>query len=158
MRYQRKRAVYVLVNLLVIVSFSLVCSLAMAQPRPMTEDIYTPLARGYGLMADGKYELAKKEFEKVIQSDPDNPYANNNLAAIAEREGKLKQALGYLNAAAAKADQYPYKISKQVCFPAGLCTAIKPEREYTTTTGTSIAAVIGDNISKLQKKMETKGK
>lgn len=156
MRYNNKKPFYVLVSLLVIVILGMLCSLAMAQPQPLAEDIYTPLARGYDFMADGKFDLAKKQFETVIKSDPYNPYANNNLAAIAEREGKLKEALGYLDRAASKADQYPYKISKQVCFPGGLCTAIKPERAYTTTAGTSIAAVIGDNISKLSKKMEPK--
>lgn len=129
------------------------CPLAVvAQPQPMAEDIFTPLNRGYDLMAAGKYDLAKTEFEKVIKIDPYNPFANNNLAAIAEREGQPQVALGYLKTAAEKVEKYPYRVAQQVCFPGGLCTAIKPIKKYTTTTGTSVAAIIGDNIKKLSQK------
>ena len=124
----------------------------VAQPQPMTEDIYTPLTRGYDFMAAGQYDFAKKEFEKVIQADRYNPYANNNLAAIAEREGQPQVALGYLKTAMEKVAQYPYKVGKQVCFTGGLCTAVKPERDAAAKTGESIAAVIGDNIKKLSQK------
>jgi tetratricopeptide (TPR) repeat protein len=127
-------------------------SVVLAQPQPMTEDVFTPLSRGYDFMSQGKYDLAKAEFEKVIKADRYNPYANNNLAAIAEREGQTQVALGYLNTAMEKVDQYPYRVASQVCFPGGLCTAVKPLKEYTATTGTSIAAVVGDNIAKLSKK------
>ena len=127
----------------------------MAQPRPMDVDIFTPLSLGYDLMADGKYDLAKQEFEKVIKADPYNPIANNNLAAIAEREGQPKVAMGYLKAGMEKVDQYPYRVDKQVCFTGGLCTAIKPKRDPDPQhgpTGQSVAAVLGDNLKKLSEK------
>jgi tetratricopeptide (TPR) repeat protein len=138
--------------LIALITFFVGVAAVLAQPQPMTEDIYTPLSRGYDLMSKGTYDLAKVEFEKVIKADPYNPYANNNLAAIAEREGQPQVALSYLKTAMEKVDKYPYRVTSQVCFPGGLCTAVKPVKEYTTTTGPSIAAVIGDNIAKLSKK------
>lgn len=134
------------------ISFLAAISAVVAQPQPMQEDIFTPLSQGYDLMAAGKYDLAKAQFEKVIKTDRYNPYANNNLAAIAEREGQPQVALTYLKSAMEKVDQYPYRVATQVCFPGGLCTAVKPMKEYSTATGTSIAAVIGDNIKKLSEK------
>jgi tetratricopeptide (TPR) repeat protein len=127
----------------------------MAQPQPMQEDIFTPLSRGYDFMADGKYDLAKEEFEKVIKADPYNPIANNNLAAIAERQGQPQVALGYLKTGMEKVGQYPYRVDKQVCFAGGLCTAIKPVRDpdpQRGPTGQSVAAVLGDNLKKLSEK------
>jgi tetratricopeptide (TPR) repeat protein len=127
----------------------------MAQPRPMDVDILTPLNRGYDLMADGKYDLAKQEFEKVIKADPYNPIANNNLAAIAERQGQTPVALGYLKSGMEKVGEYPYRVDKQVCFAGGLCTAIKPVYDPDSRhgpTGQSVAAVLGDNLKKLSEK------
>ncbi len=140
------------VALVAVITLLVSVSVVLAQPQPMAEDVFTPLNRGYDFMSQGKYDLAKAEFEKVIKADRYNPYANNNLAAIAEREGQTQVALGYLKTAMEKVGQYPYRVASQVCFPGGLCTAVKPLKEYTTTTGTSIAAVIGDNIKKLSKK------
>lgn len=128
---------------------------AMAQPRPLDEDILTPLNRGYDLMADGKYDLAKQEFEKVIKVDRYNPIANNNLAAIAERQGQTQVALGYLKTGMEKVGEYPYRVDAQVCFAGGLCTAIKPKRDPDPQhgpTGQSVAAVLGDNLKKLSEK------
>jgi tetratricopeptide (TPR) repeat protein len=142
------------VALVAVITLLVSVSLVLAQPRPMAEDIFTPLSRGYDFMSQGKYVLAKAEFEKVIKADRYNPYANNNLAAIAEREGHPQVALGYLQTAMEKVDQYPYRVVSQVCFPGGLCTAVKPVKQYFATTGTSIAAVIGDNITKLSKKQK----
>ncbi len=127
----------------------------LAQPRPMEVDILTPLSRGYDFMADGKYDLAKQEFEKVIKADPYNPIANNNLAAIAERQGQPQVALGYLKTGMEKVGEYPYRVDKQVCFAGGLCTAIKPIHDpqpSTGPTGQSVAAVLGDNLKKLSEK------
>lgn len=128
-------------------------SMVLAQPRPMTEDVFTPLKLGYGFMEKGDYKAAQTEFEKVIKMDTYNPYANNNLAAIMERQGKLQEAMTYMHNAEKEVTKYPYRVSSQVCFTGGLCTAVMPEKEFTKTTGTSVAAVIGDNIIKLQKKM-----
>ncbi|MEW6388053.1 MAG: hypothetical protein AB1491_11105 [Thermodesulfobacteriota bacterium] len=150
----RSRSWLVFSVLAIMAAFCLSLSVTpvIAQPQPMAEDIYTPLNRGYDFMAAGQYDLAKKEFEKVIKADRYNPYANNNLAAIAEREGQPQVALGYLKAAMEKVTQYPYKVGKQVCFTGGLCTAVKPERDAASKTGESIAAVIGDNIKKMSQK------
>jgi hypothetical protein len=128
-------------------------SMVLAQPRPMSEDVFTPLKLGYGFMEKGDYKAAQEQFEKVVKMDTYNPYANNNLAAIMERQGKLQEALTYMHAAEKEVTKYPYRVSNQVCFTGGLCTAVMPEKEFTKPTGTSIAAVIGDNILKLQKKM-----
>ena len=150
----RRRNFMVLSILAVMAAMCLSVSVSsvLAQPQPMAEDVYTPLNRGYDFMAAGQYDLAKKEFEKVIQNDRYNPYANNNLADIAEREGQPQVALGYLKTGMEKVAQYPYRTAKQVCFAGGLCTAVKPEKDATAKTGESIAAVLGDNLKKLSEK------
>jgi tetratricopeptide (TPR) repeat protein len=132
----------------------------MAQPAPqiqaMSEDILTPLRLGYKFMKEGKYDAAQMEFEKVIKRDTYNPYANNNLAAIMERSGKLQEALTYLDSAQKNITQYPYRVSDQVCFTGGICTAVMPEKmpsKDKKATGSDIATVVAENMAKLKNKM-----
>lgn len=132
----------------------------MAQPAPqiqaMPDDILTPLSLGYKFMSEGKLDAAQMEFEKVIKRDTYNPYANNNLAAIMERKGKLQEALTYLDSAQKNIAQYPYRVSEQVCFTGGMCTAVKPEKmpsKEKKATGSDIATIVADNMAKLKQKM-----
>ncbi len=118
----------------------------LAQPRPMGDDIFTPLWLGYDFMAQGKLDAAQMEFEKVIKLDYYNPYANNNLAVILEKKGQLQDAMTYLNHAEKFADQYYYKVD-QVCLVGGLCSAVKPSK--TTAEKSTILQVILENKKKL---------
>jgi|YelNatPaOPRAMG01_1025707.scaffolds.fasta_scaffold00528_27 tetratricopeptide (TPR) repeat protein len=113
--------------------------------------IYGPLNQGYKLLADGKYDAAAVQFEKVTKIDNTNPFALNNLAAIQEQKGHYREAMALLQQATLKADQYKQKVA-QTCFVAGLCTAVKPKQEMGPTS--TIAPIIQDNIAKLKPKIE----
>jgi tetratricopeptide (TPR) repeat protein len=146
----RKRFL-VLVALLGLVSLSVAFSApAMAQPRPMAEDVFTPLIKGFDFMQAGKYDAAKMEFETALQKDRFNPFALNNLAALVEKQGKMKDAMAYLVDAQKYAPKYLDKV-EQTCFVGGLCAGVKPRREMGQTS--AIATVVAENIQKLQAKM-----
>ena len=63
----------------------------------MSDEVFEMLAKGYKNLSQSKFDAAQAEYEKVIKIDFDNPYANNNLAVIMEKQGKLTDALTYLN-------------------------------------------------------------
>jgi tetratricopeptide (TPR) repeat protein len=146
MRYLRNCLV-----LLAIASLFLFLSTpAMAQPRPMPEDVFTPLAMGYDLMREGKYDAAEFKFKTALERDRYNPFALNNLAAIAAQKGKLKEALAFLTDAQTHAKEYFDKY-EQVCFTEGLCTGVKPLRNVGTES--AIAKIIQENMAKLKAKI-----
>jgi tetratricopeptide (TPR) repeat protein len=118
---------------------------------PFPSDIYSALDQGYNLLAAGKYDAAAVQFEKVTKIDNTNPFALNNLAAIQEQKGHLREAMALLQQATMKADMYHQKVS-QTCFVAGLCTAVKPSKEMGATS--TIAPIIRDNIAKLEPKIK----
>jgi Flp pilus assembly protein TadD len=126
---------------------------ALAQPTAgslMPEDVYTPLAKGYDLLRQGNYPAARFEFQDAVKLDPDNSFALNNLAVLDERDGKLKDAMSFLQQATLHAAQYKDKV-QQTCFVGGLCTAVKPLRQ--TGVESSIAPIVQENIKRLQEKM-----
>jgi tetratricopeptide (TPR) repeat protein len=139
------------VALLAIASLSLLLSSpALAQPRPMEMDVYTPIAKGYDLMRAGNYEAAQYEFETALKKDRFNPFALNNLAALMEKQGKMKDAMAFLTDAQTHAGKYFDKV-EQTCFVGGLCAGVKPVQAVGPTS--SIAPVIAENMKKLQAKM-----
>ncbi len=123
---------------------------ASAQPRPMAEDVFTPIAKGYDLMREGKFDAAEFEFKTALSKDRYNPFALNNLAALEERRGKLKDAMAYLTDAGTHANDYLQKF-EQICFPGGLCTAVKPTKEVGPTS--MVATVVAENMAKLKDKI-----
>lgn len=130
--------------------FLLITSSAMAQPRPMAEDVFTPLTKGYDLMRAGNYEAAEYEFKAALSKDRYNPFALNNLAAIKAQQGKLKEALAYLTDAGTHAKEYLDKY-QEVCFTEGLCTGVKPVKVMGTES--TIAKVVAENMTKLKAKI-----
>ena len=114
-------------------------------------DVYGPIEQGYALLMDGKYEAAAAQFEKATKIDNTNPFALNNLAAIESQKGNYKEAMALLEQAAASAPKYKQKVS-QTCFVAGLCNAVKPQKELGATS--TIAPIIQENIAKLKPKLE----
>jgi tetratricopeptide (TPR) repeat protein len=125
---------------------------AMAQaPGPLPPDVYGPIAKGYDLIMDGKYDAAAAEFLKATQKDKNNPFALNNLAAIEAQKGNYKTAMALLQQALPQAANYKDKVA-QTCFVAGLCNAVKPTKEMGATS--TIAPIIQENIAKLQPKLE----
>jgi tetratricopeptide (TPR) repeat protein len=130
-------------------------SVALAQQRTgpralMVEDVFTPLAKGYDLLAEGKYEAAEYQFKDALSRDRYNPFALNNLAVLQERNGKLKDALAYLTDAKEHAAEYLEQV-EQTCFVGGLCTAAKPVRKLGPTS--AIAPIVDENYNKLQEKI-----
>jgi Flp pilus assembly protein TadD len=148
----RKTFVLAVVSVLMLAGFSLLAtSAAMAQPRPMDEDVFTPIARGYEFLRDGSYEAAEAQFKTALERDRFNPFALNNLATLEERKGNLKEAMAFLTDAGTHADQYYEKI-EETCFVDGLCVAVKPVRDLGQTS--AIAPIIADNMAKLKAKVE----
>jgi tetratricopeptide (TPR) repeat protein len=143
----RKRYGIILLALFGLVVFS---SAALAQPRPMGEDVFTPIIKGYDFMRAGKYDAAQDQFKTALDRDRFNPFALNNLAALAEKQGKMKDAMAFLMDAQKYAPKYLDKV-EQTCFVGGLCAGVKPLKEVGPTS--SIATVIAENIQKLQAKM-----
>ena len=146
MRQLPKLMITVLVGLSLL-SLSITAS---AQPRPMAEDVYTPIAQGYAFLQAGKYQAAQHAFETALKRDRYNPFALNNLAALKEKQGHPQEALAYLVDAQVNAKDYLDKV-QQTCFVGGLCAGVKPLRKVGATS--TIATVIAENLKKLQDKM-----
>jgi Flp pilus assembly protein TadD len=121
-----------------------------AQTRLLSEDAYTPLSLSYQYMKSGKTGAARAQLEQIIQADPYNPYALNNLAVISEQQGRLKEALAYLLDAETHAAEYTEK-PEELCQVGGLCMALKPSRAQVSRS--SIAALIHGNINLLKIKI-----
>jgi hypothetical protein len=135
-----------------IVGFAVV-ALAGVEPRVMSDDLLNIITKGFNDMSQSKFSEAQVEFEKVIKVDFDNPYANNNLAVLMEKQGKLLDAMTYLNIGGKVAGQYLYKLDT-VYLIGGICAAVNPEK--TTTENSMIAQVIADNKKKLEEKLGPK--
>lgn len=149
MRHTRKCIGFLVVAALFLVFTSPV----LAQPKGgalMDQDVFTPIAKGYDLIRDGKYDAAKFEFETAVKKDPSNSFALNNLAVLQERAGLLNDAMALLQQATIHAAAYKDKVV-QTCFAGGGCMAVKPVRAAGETSG--IATIVQENISKLQAKM-----
>ena len=127
---------------------------AAAQPHLCTDDLLPPLAEGYAALRAGEAEKARAEFEKVLAIDGFNPYALNNLAVLAERQGKLKEAMAYLLTAETYAAGYCHRL-EEICEGGGLCLAVLPSRDKGPNS--SIVAIIHSNIELLRNKISKSG-
>lgn len=79
----------------------------------------------YAFMEQGKLSTSQKLLDKVLQLDPGNPIALNNLAAIMVAEKKFDKADTYLNQALGKAKEYKVEVNR-ACFVGNICLAFKP--------------------------------
>jgi tetratricopeptide (TPR) repeat protein len=122
-------------------------SLAVAQPAACTNEVFAPLAQGVAALRAGNDTAARAEFEKVIKIDRFNPYALNNLAVLAEKQGRWKEAMSYLLDAETYAAEYRHK-TEEVCEGGGLCLAVVPSCQKGQNS--SIAAIIHSNINLLR--------
>jgi tetratricopeptide (TPR) repeat protein len=82
------------------------------------------LDAGFSLLEQGKIDHAQKVYEEILQKDPGNPLALNNLAAIMVKQGKYDQALGYLKQALGRASGYKVTLNR-VCDVDGVCAAYR---------------------------------
>lgn len=120
---------------------------AVAQPRLLSEDAYTPLSLAYQYLRSGKIDAARVQLQQVILADRYNPYALNNLAVISEQQGRLKEALAYLLDAEVHAADYTEK-PEEICDVGGMCLALKPSRIQGSRS--SIAALVHGNLNLLK--------
>jgi tetratricopeptide (TPR) repeat protein len=123
---------------------------ALAQPRPMAEDVFTPIAQGFDFLQAGNYQAAQSAFETARKRDRYNPFVLNNLAALKEKQGHLQEALAYLVDAQANAKDYLDKV-QEICFAGGLCVGVKPVKMVGPTS--TIAGIVAANLKRLQDKM-----
>jgi tetratricopeptide (TPR) repeat protein len=124
--------------------------LVTAQPNLCTDELFPILTRGFEALRAGNDDAARLEFEKVIKIDPFNPYALNNLGVLAEKQGKLKEAMAYLLDAETYAAEYLHK-TEEICEAGGLCLAVAPVPDKSQAS--SIASVIHSNINLLRVKI-----
>lgn len=138
--------------LLAIMSLAAVAQVALAGPEPkvMSGEVLEMLSRGYKDLTQNKFDAAQAEYAKVIKIDFDNPYANNNMAVLMEKQGKLTDAMMYLNIGIKLADHYLNKVDTAYLF-GDVCAAVNPQPE--TGEKSQIAQVIADNKKKLAEKM-----
>ncbi len=121
-----------------------------AQPQLCTDEVFAPLSKGYEALRAGNDDMAREEFEKVIKIDRYNPYALNNLAVLAEKQGKLKEAMAYLLDAETYAAEYMHR-PDEICESGGLCLAVVPSTQKSQTS--SIASLVHSNINLLRIKI-----
>jgi tetratricopeptide (TPR) repeat protein len=104
-----------------------VLGLALAGPvRAQTDAGLTRLqVQSYDLLEAGKLAEAQKIYEQILQQDPGNPLALNNLGAIKVKENRFPEALAFLEQALPRARGYKLKVNR-VCDMQGLCMAFRP--------------------------------
>jgi len=115
-------------------------------------DINKALVTSFELMEKGKFAEAQKILEKVLQKDPGNPLALNNLAAIMVKAKKFDKADTYLNQALPRAKGYMVQVNR-VCQVGGICVAFKP---VTAGTGNQeLAPLVMMNLEMVKQYMST---
>jgi tetratricopeptide (TPR) repeat protein len=88
-------------------------------------DVGKALIDSYELLSKQKYAQAQKLLNQVLDKDPGNPLALNNLAAAMVGMKKFDKALAYLEQALPKAKGYMVQAGR-VCTVRDICIAFKP--------------------------------
>jgi Tfp pilus assembly protein PilF len=86
------------------------------------------LVESYDLLEAGRLDQAKAVFRQILQQNPGNPVALNNLGAVMVKEKKYQEALNYLEQALPQARGYKVRVNR-VCAVDGLCLAFRPLQE-----------------------------
>jgi tetratricopeptide (TPR) repeat protein len=131
--------------------------LAFAAKEKAEMDVNKMLMSSFEMMEKGKYKEAQKVLDQILQKDPGNPLALNNLAAVMVRAKKFDKADTYLNQALPRAKGYMVQVNR-VCQVDGICVAFKP---VTAGTGNQeLAPLVMLNIEMVKAYMtqELKGK
>jgi tetratricopeptide (TPR) repeat protein len=107
----------------------MVAALGLALAGPVRGQADTGLTKmlveSYDLLEAGKLAEAQKIYEQILQQDPGNPLALNNLGAIKVKENQYPEALSYLSQALPRAQGYKLKVNR-VCDMQGICLAFRP--------------------------------
>jgi tetratricopeptide (TPR) repeat protein len=88
-------------------------------------DVTKALIDSYNLIEAKKYAQAQKMLDAVLEQDPGNPLALNNLASVMVAQKKFDKADTLLNQALAKAKGYQVQVNR-VCTVGNICMAFKP--------------------------------
>jgi len=133
----------------------LALGLATAGPALARADagITKMLVESYDLMEAGKLAQAQKIYEQILQQDPGNPLALNNLGAIKVKEKQFPAALTYLEQALPRARGYKIKVN-QVCAVDGICLAFRPLQEVYGDT--ELEPLIKFNIDMVKARLATR--
>ena len=99
--------------------------LAFAAKEKGEMDVNKMLMSSFEMMEKGKFKEAQAVLEKVLQKDPGNPLALNNLAAVMVKAKKFDKADTYLNQALPRAKGYMVQVNR-VCSVGNICLAFKP--------------------------------
>ncbi len=92
---------------------------------PAEMDVNAMLLSSFEMLDKGKTDEAEKILNKILEKDPGNPLALNNLAAVMVKKKKFDKADTYLNQALPRAKGYMVQINR-VCQVGGICLAFKP--------------------------------
>ncbi len=98
---------------------------AAAQKAEKPVDVGKMLMTSFELMEKNQFPKAQKMLEQVLEKDPGNPLALNNLAAVMVKQKKFDKADTYLNQALPRAKGYMVQVNR-VCQVGGICVAFKP--------------------------------
>ena len=131
--------------------------LALAGPvRAQTDAGVTKmLMESYDLLEAGKLAQAQKIYEQILQQDPGNPLALNNLGALMVKENKFPEALSFLSQAMPRAHGYKIKVNR-VCDIKGVCLAFRPLE--TAYGDQDLAALVMLNISLVKTRLPAEKK
>ncbi len=111
------------------------------------------LVESYDLLEAGQLAQAQTIYERILQQDPGNPLALNNLGAIKIKEHKYQEALKYLEQALTRAKGYKIKVN-QVCAVDGICLAFRPLQEVYGDT--ELEPLIKFNIDMVKARLATR--
>jgi tetratricopeptide (TPR) repeat protein len=100
------------------------CGAVMAYAQK-AKDVNAMLIESYDLLEQGKFDAAEKTLKAVLATDPGNPLALNNMAAVMVKKKKFDKADTYLNQALPRAKGFMVQINR-VCQVGGNCLAFKP--------------------------------
>ncbi|MBM4273136.1 MAG: tetratricopeptide repeat protein [Deltaproteobacteria bacterium] len=106
----------------------LLSGMALAAKKKKAEkelDVGKALLDSFDLIEKGKMDPAEKLLNKVLEKDPGNPLALNNLASVMVKKKKFDKADTYLNQALPRAKGYMVAVNR-VCSVGGICMAFKP--------------------------------
>jgi tetratricopeptide (TPR) repeat protein len=106
----------------------LVLSLPAWGQSPAEQDLLKMQVKSYDLLEAGKIDQARELFAEILQKDPGNPLALNNLGALLVKQGKYEEALACLEQALPRAKNYQVKVNR-VCDVASQCLAFRPLQE-----------------------------
>lgn len=98
---------------------------AKAKKAEATFDVGKALLDSWEMINKQQYKKAEALLGKVLEKDPGNPLALNNLAAVMVAEKKFDKADTYLNQALPKAKGYMVQVNR-VCTVGNICSAFKP--------------------------------